>query len=240
MNGFDLSTISALYVGNTPCSAIYKGANLIWNRESPSTDYIRLSTDTVGFDYNAGQQTVVVYSNISWSIIVTGGAGWVTVSPSSHSSTGIDETVVTISVTANTETNDRIATIQVKGGDITEIISVGQQASPYNPYYGWPVMPITEINYESFPQGNVETPIGVSFSYIYNKFFLKGYNALELITYQTGSWEFEGHLNTDYNSSDTNKARTDTVFYNRTNSYYYVYDAVSEMLVALGTEDPTK
>lgn len=30
MNGFDLSTISELYVGSTPYSAIYKGSNLIW------------------------------------------------------------------------------------------------------------------------------------------------------------------------------------------------------------------
>ena len=42
MNGFDLSTISDLYVGSTQASAIYYGSNLIWQSHDYSQDYLTI------------------------------------------------------------------------------------------------------------------------------------------------------------------------------------------------------
>jgi hypothetical protein len=42
MNGFDLSTISGLYVGSTEYTSIYKGSTLIWTKSGPTPiDYSR-------------------------------------------------------------------------------------------------------------------------------------------------------------------------------------------------------
>lgn len=241
-NGFNLSTISALYVGSTPYNAIYKGSNLIWNGETPpqpGEDYIRVSTNSLSFNSSAGQQTFTVSSNVSWSITVTGGSGWVTVSPMTHTSVGEDETTVTVSTTENISTRSKQATIQVSNGTITETLTVTQQEGSLNPYYGWPVMPFTEIDDDGGShQGTVVTPISLVYGNRFNKFALKGYDSREAIVFQFSSWEFEEHQYTDYNYSE-GYARTDTVFYNREDRHYYVYGGSSVDLIDLGTEDPT-
>lgn len=76
MNGFDLSTISDLYVGSTQYSAIYKGSNLIWSAGPVPYDKQYL---TIEFEYAAGSALLWETSNSSFTRTIqysTDGKTW--------------------------------------------------------------------------------------------------------------------------------------------------------------------
>ena len=83
MNGFDLSTISGLYVGSTPYSAIYKGSIKIWEAAPPdySLEYFTIESlednnvisinGVLGYGEPAQEDTVAVWyystNKVNWT-----------------------------------------------------------------------------------------------------------------------------------------------------------------------------
>lgn len=47
MNGFDISTISGIYIGGTLASAAYLGSNLIWSAGPPDYSTMPLTIESL-------------------------------------------------------------------------------------------------------------------------------------------------------------------------------------------------
>ena len=89
------------------------------------TSSLSVSPTSLSFAATGEQKSFTVTSNIAW-IAVSSDPTWLTVSPSSGNNNGI----VTVTVSANTSTSQRTATILVSGtGITTKTISVTQETS---------------------------------------------------------------------------------------------------------------
>lgn len=76
MNGFDLSTISSVYVGSTQHSSIYLGSTLIWPASSPSSQIPYITNGLIfyldGIDKGTGGDWVDLVGNKNFTIYGTG------------------------------------------------------------------------------------------------------------------------------------------------------------------------
>jgi mannan endo-1,4-beta-mannosidase len=115
--------------GNT----LINGANGITATAVPATVFappsnnLTVTPTTLSFAAGAGNASVAVNSNVSWS--VTDNANWLTVSPAAGSGNGN----FTASATANTGTASRSAVITVSGGSLSRTIQVTQSGSGGQP-----------------------------------------------------------------------------------------------------------
>lgn len=80
MNGFDLSTISDLYVGDTPCSAIYIGDTLLWplTPKDYSKEYLT---------FEAVENTTFSFTTNDLEYSIDGGTTWTTLTAGSSTPT---------------------------------------------------------------------------------------------------------------------------------------------------------
>lgn len=79
------------------------------------------------FNSAGGSSKIIIQSSESWTIDVTGGIGWLTIS--STSGTGHEE--VTVTAFPNTGMLQREATISINANDITQVIEVIQDGNGY-------------------------------------------------------------------------------------------------------------
>ena len=85
---------------------------------------LAVSTTSLSFSADGGQQSLTITSNIEWT--VSSSASWLAVS----SASGSNNAVITTTAAANSTTNQRTATITISGTDVTSIIvNVTQEAS---------------------------------------------------------------------------------------------------------------
>ena len=89
-----------------------------------SPPFLTVSPSDTSVSNNSGSITLVVKSNISWSVSDT--SSWLTENPVNGTGNGI----VTVNVAQNLSINQRSGTITVSGGDITRTITITQLASP--------------------------------------------------------------------------------------------------------------
>ena len=89
--------------------------------EKPN-ESVEINATSLSFDAAGGSTSFNVVANVNWT--VTSNADWLTVSPSTGSTT--TGTAVTVTASANTSTSDRTATITIKGSTISKTISVTQ------------------------------------------------------------------------------------------------------------------
>jgi peptidoglycan/xylan/chitin deacetylase (PgdA/CDA1 family) len=87
--------------------------------------YLTVSTKNLSVDYALGSTTFTVTSNISWT--VNDDVGWISTFPSSGSG---NESVILI-YEYNPNTSQRIGTITVSGGGITDTVLVRQDAKKF-------------------------------------------------------------------------------------------------------------
>ena len=77
MTGFDLSTISAAYVGSTSISSIYYGSTLIWPTTPPPHDYSRdyltfEALEPTAFSFTATDLQYSLDNGSTWAILLVG------------------------------------------------------------------------------------------------------------------------------------------------------------------------
>ncbi|MDR1336267.1 MAG: BACON domain-containing protein [Tannerella sp.] len=87
---------------------------------------LTVSTDSIGFASGGGQDSISVASNIDWTVVRTGAAPWLTVSPAS----GSGNDTLHITVAPNTGVTARRDTLTVSGGGMEREIIVTQEAAP--------------------------------------------------------------------------------------------------------------
>ena len=85
-------------------------------------DEVNVTQTSVRFGESGGTMSIGVTSNRKWN--VSGGAGWLMVSPSSGSNNG----TITLSASANSEKSSRNCLITINAGDASASISVEQSA----------------------------------------------------------------------------------------------------------------
>lgn len=89
---------------------------------TPSNN-LTVTPTTLSFAAGAGNASVAVNSNVSWT--ATDNASWLTVSPAAGSGNGN----VTVSATANSGTASRSAVVTVSGGNLSRTVQVTQNGS---------------------------------------------------------------------------------------------------------------
>lgn len=87
--------------------------------------YLTASTTELRFNITAYEQKVSISSNVSWTITMEGGDGWLTVTPTSKTVSGNDATEVTVRTEDNTSA-PRTATLTISGGGLTQKVQVLQ------------------------------------------------------------------------------------------------------------------
>ena len=94
---------------------------------APSTASLTVSPTALSLGSSAGNSTVTVTSNVTWT--ASANQTWISVTPASSSNNG----TVTVAVTANTGTSSRSGTVTVTGGGISRTVSVAQSAPSTTP-----------------------------------------------------------------------------------------------------------
>lgn len=90
---------------------------------TPDGKYLKVSLVSMSFGAPIGNDSFTITSNTSWT--VTSDQSWCTVS----SPSGLGNSSITVYVSENTSTGSRFATITVKAGGLSQIISVTQAGS---------------------------------------------------------------------------------------------------------------
>ena len=96
--------------------------------------YLAASTTQLSFNSGASAQRFSVVSNVSWNITVEGGDGWLTVTPTSKTVSGHDETEVKVTKYADTgdpNGGPYHAIITVAGGGLTQTVEAWAPWSHY-------------------------------------------------------------------------------------------------------------
>ena len=88
--------------------------------------FLTISPTSLSYAQSGGTQTISITSNTSWTVD-RGSATWLTISPTSGSNDG----TISVTASANTTTAERTATITVNGDNITQAITVIQEAKAY-------------------------------------------------------------------------------------------------------------
>jgi hypothetical protein len=88
----------------------------------PSTNTLTVSAATLDFTASGETKPVAVTSNVSW--IAGRDATWIAVTPESGSNNGS----INVTAAANTTTSQRMGTVTVSGGGITQSVSITQAA----------------------------------------------------------------------------------------------------------------
>ena len=121
-------------------AAVMAASLLLFSCSKPKVIELSVSPQTVNFDAAAGEKTVSVSCNDSWT--VTASQAWVSVSQSNGENNG----AVKISVTANETFSDRFADVTVKSGEKSVNVVVSQMGM--NPSMG-----LTGSNIEAKVEG---------------------------------------------------------------------------------------
>jgi len=91
------------------------------NKEDNEPDYVNLNTSLISIDADGGSQSFTISTKGNW--IVSGGSGWVTVSPSS----GTGQGSVSIQVQTNNDLESRSCTLTVTSGTASSSVKVEQR-----------------------------------------------------------------------------------------------------------------
>lgn len=87
---------------------------------------LEVSQPSLTFTDQGGSQTITFSTNKEWTVSVSGGTGWCTVSPSSGNE---DVKSITLTVIANDTYDDRSATITIRAEELTKTINIQQNTN---------------------------------------------------------------------------------------------------------------
>ena len=94
--------------------------------------YLTTNTTDLRYSPQSGVQEFSVSSNVNWNITVSGGNGWLDVSPMNKEVSGNDETNVIVKVSDNSgNSSPREATITITGGGLEQVVKVIQNGKGY-------------------------------------------------------------------------------------------------------------
>ena len=115
--------VSTVDNGEDRVSGEHKTVKITVKQEA---SFLSVDKDELSFESDEGSQGFQVSSNTSW--IITGQAEWITVTPSERNGNA----KVTIAVSQNNSTNDRVNTFEVRtaDGSLSNMIKVTQKAMP--------------------------------------------------------------------------------------------------------------
>lgn len=88
--------------------------------DDPDPDMVSVSMPSVNFSESGGSEIIQVTSNTTWT--VSGNPGWLTVSPMRGSNNG----AFSLTVTANTDKNNRNCVLYINAGSASAMVSVNQ------------------------------------------------------------------------------------------------------------------
>lgn len=104
-------------------------------------DYMTISENTLNYTMNAASKDVAISSSAEWTAVSS--ESWCTVSPASGAA---GDSKLTISVTNNTITSERTATVTVSMGTITQEITIRQAAYSEQPSAAAPTITSATID----------------------------------------------------------------------------------------------
>ncbi len=84
---------------------------------------LEVSQSSLTFTDQGGAQTISFSTNKDWTVSVSGGTGWCTISPSSGKS---EIRSISVTVEANTTYDDRTATITINAEELSKVITISQ------------------------------------------------------------------------------------------------------------------
>lgn len=99
-----------------------------------TTPTIEVSNDNLTFTADGGKQDITITVNHEWGATVTTGNDWVTISPSSNTSSTGGTTTSTVTVASNPTTSSRTATITIASGLARKYVTVNQQSATTDAY----------------------------------------------------------------------------------------------------------
>lgn len=185
------------------------------NNGGTNTDALNVSPSDLSFVYSSGNKSVVVESNLDWS--VKSNNYWISVYPASGSNNGS----FSVSVTKNTSAGNRGGTVTVTGGSLTKSISISQDGDPtaglkgaitfwfQHGFYGDPV--------SFYFEGTYKGKVYVSTTYTTDPgCYAGGTSTIDNLAYGSYSYEFilynhDGSVNTRYGGSATLNSSCETV-----------------------------